>query len=145
MIWYDNLNSFNTASYYVQQLFSLNKGTNVLSLTMNNKPVTGAAGQNGLFASAVWDKNQQEIIVKVVNTSDKSQPINLSFEGLKKKSKLANGKLITFESSDLLSENSIENPTLLQPVESNYKTEGTSINNTINAHAFQVYKLKLMK
>lgn len=145
MIWYDNLNSFNTASYYVQQLFSLNKGTNVLSLTMNNKPVTGAAGQNGLFASAVWDKNQQEIIVKVVNTSDKSQPINLSFEGLKKKSKLANGKLITFESSDLLSENSIENPTLLQPVESNYKTEGTSINNTINAHAFQVYKLKLME
>lgn len=145
MIWYDNLNSFNTASYYVQQLFSLNKGTNVLSLTMNNKPVTGAAGQNGLFASAVWDRNQQEIIVKVVNTSDKSQPINLSFEGLKKKSKLANGKLITFESSDLLSENSIENPTLLQPVESNYKTEGTSINNTINAHAFQVYKLKLMK
>ena len=53
MIWFDNLNSVRTVSYYVQQLFATHKGTNVLSLTMNKKPVTGAEGQNGLFASAV--------------------------------------------------------------------------------------------
>lgn len=56
MIWFDNLNSVRTVSYYVQQLFATHKGTNVLSLTMNKKPVTGAEGQNGLFASAVCDK-----------------------------------------------------------------------------------------
>lgn len=56
MIWFDNLNSVCTVSYYVQQLFATHKGTNVLSLTMNKKPVTGAEGQNGLFASAVCDK-----------------------------------------------------------------------------------------
>lgn len=71
MIWFDNLNSVCTVSYYVQQLFATHKGTNVLSLTMNKKPVTGAEGQNGLFASAVCDKNKNEIIVKVVNTSGK--------------------------------------------------------------------------
>ena len=58
MIWFDNLNSVCTVSYYVQQLFATHKGTNVLSLTMNKKPVTGAEGQNGLFASAVCDKNK---------------------------------------------------------------------------------------
>ena len=58
MIWFDNLNSVRTVSYYVQQLFATHKGTNVLSLTMNKKPVTGAEGQNGLFASAVCDKNK---------------------------------------------------------------------------------------
>ena len=62
MIWFDNLNSVCTVSDYVQQLFATHKGTNVLSLTMNKKPVTGAEGQNGLFASAVCDKNKNEII-----------------------------------------------------------------------------------
>ena len=52
MIWFDNLNSVRTTSYYVQQLYAQNKGTNVLPLTMNKKNVTGAEGQNGLFASA---------------------------------------------------------------------------------------------
>ncbi len=42
MIWYDNNNSVRTASYYVQQLFSENKGTNVVPLTMDKKNVTGA-------------------------------------------------------------------------------------------------------
>lgn len=59
MIWFDNLNSVRTTSYYVQQLFAQNKGTNVLPLTMNKKNVTGAEGQNGLFASAVYDKDNE--------------------------------------------------------------------------------------
>ena len=84
MIWFDNLNSVRTVSYYVQQLYAQNKGTNVLPLTMNKKPVTGAEGQNGLFASAVYDKDKNELIVKVANTSDKTQPVSLTFEGLKK-------------------------------------------------------------
>ncbi len=145
MIWYDNLNTFNTASYYVQQLFSLNKGTNVLPLTMNKKAVTGADDQNGLFASAVWDKEQNEVIVKVVNTSDKSQNLNLNFKGIKRKEKLAKGKLITFSSPDPLAENTINNPTLLQPIESNFEIEGTNISNEINAQTFHVYKFKLIE
>lgn len=83
MIWFDNLNSVRTTSYYVQQLFAHNKGTNVLPLTMNKKNVTGAEGQNGLFASAVYDKDKNELIVKVANTSATAQPISLNFEGLK--------------------------------------------------------------
>lgn len=83
MIWFDNLNSVRTTSYYVQQLFAHNKGTNVLPLTMNKKNVTGAEGQNGLFASAVYDKDKNELIVKVANTSATVQPISLNFEGLK--------------------------------------------------------------
>ncbi len=88
MIWFDNLSSVRTASYYVQQLYASYKGTNVLPLTMGKKPVTGADGQNGLFASAVFDKNKNEIFVKVVNTSDKVQPLTLEIDGLGKKETL---------------------------------------------------------
>ena len=65
MIWFDNLHAVRTSSYYVQQLFSRNKGNQVLPLTMNQKPVAGNDDQYGLFASAVWDNDTREIIVKV--------------------------------------------------------------------------------
>jgi hypothetical protein len=35
---------------------------------MDKKPVAGQAGQDGLFASSVFDKNTGEVIIKVVNT-----------------------------------------------------------------------------
>ena len=38
LIWFDNLNSMTTPSYYVQKLFSTNKGTNVIAITENDKP-----------------------------------------------------------------------------------------------------------
>lgn len=100
MIWFDNLNSVRTVSYYVQQLYAQNKGTNVLPLTMNKETVTGAEGQNGLFASAVYDKDKNELIVKVANTSDKTQPVSLTFEGLKKQDVLSEGRCITLSSLD---------------------------------------------
>ena len=53
MIWFDNLHAVRTSSYYVQQLFSRNKGSQVLPLTMNQKPVAGNDDQDSLFASAV--------------------------------------------------------------------------------------------
>lgn len=143
MIWFDNISSFNTASYYVQQLFSLNKGSNVLQLTMDGKPVTGASNQNGLFASSVWDKDNNEIIVKVVNTSEKAEQLKLNFTGLKKNEKLTNGKLISFNSPDPLAENSIANPSLLKPAENNCDVKGNYLEGTIEGHTFHVYKLKL--
>ncbi|MBQ8607494.1 MAG: carbohydrate binding domain-containing protein, partial [Bacteroidaceae bacterium] len=77
MIWFDNLRSVRTCSYYVQQLYAHNKGTHVLPLTMNKQTVCGGEGQDGLFASAVWDKESGSYIVKVINTSDKVQPVTL--------------------------------------------------------------------
>ena len=41
LIWFDNLTSVRSANYYVQQLYGLNKGTHVLSLTENGKTVKG--------------------------------------------------------------------------------------------------------
>ena len=115
MIWFDNLNSVCTVSYYVQQLFATHKGTNVLSLTMNKKPVTGAEGQNGLFASAVCDKNKNEIIVKVVNTSGKKQSLSLIFNGLKKKEVLSGARCIKLSSTGMDKDNTIENPLAIIP------------------------------
>lgn len=102
MIWFDNMNMSKTSVYNVQQLFSVNKGTNVLSLTMDGKPVAGLEGQDGLFASAVLDKNKNEYIVKVVNTSDSPREINLNVTGLKKKESVATIVTSTLSATDAI-------------------------------------------
>lgn len=142
MIWFDNLNSVCTVSYYVQQLFATHKGTNVLSLTMNKKPVTGAEGQNGLFASAVCDKNENEIIVKVVNTSGKKQSLSLIFNGLKKKEVLSGARCIKLSSTGMDKDNTIENPLAIIPQETSLDVNGHTLNVDLEPVTFAVYILK---
>lgn len=142
MIWFDNLNSVRTVSYYVQQLFATHKGTNVLSLTMNKKPVTGAEGQNGLFASAVCDKNKNEIIVKVVNTSGKKQSLSLIFNGLKKKEVLSGARCIKLSSTGMDKDNTIENPLAIIPQETSLDVNGHTLNVDLEPATFAVYILK---
>ncbi len=140
MIWFDNLNSVLTCSYYVQQLYGHNRGTNVVPLTMDKKAVSGQEGQNGLFASAVWDSNDNCYIVKVVNTSATAQPVSINFAGLKKNQKLANGECILLTSDNPDLENTIENPFAITPQESKVNIEGNVLNVDIAPNTFAIYK-----
>lgn len=142
LIWFDNLRSVRSCSWYVQSLYGHNKGTNVVPLTMNKQAVSGQEGQNGLFASAVWDEPTQTYIVKIANTSDKAQAINLEFKGLKKSEKLGEGKLITLHSDNLDAENTLDNPNAIVPKESAVNIEGNTLNTEIGAMTFAVYKFK---
>ena len=145
MIWFDNLRSVRTCSYYVQQLYALNKGTNVVPLNMDGKPVAGVEGQDGLFASAVWDAESGCYIVKVINTSDKAQPVELSFAGLGKKESLADGTITTFHSDDPDLDNTVDNPTAIIPVESKITIEGNTLKTEVGAKSFAMYKFKKIK
>ena len=44
LIWFDNLHSVGTPSYYVQQLFGQHKGTTVLPVTIAGLPTSGIDG-----------------------------------------------------------------------------------------------------
>ena len=81
LIWFDNLHSFGTDNYYVQKLYSNNKGTQVLPMLQGNKPLTG---QDGLYASAAFDQKSNEIILKLVNTTSKAQTTSIVLDGAKK-------------------------------------------------------------
>ena len=145
MIWFDNLRSVRTCSYYVQQLYALNKGTNVVPLNMDGKPVAGVEGQDGLFASAVWDAESGCYIVKVINTSNKPQPVELSFAGLGKKESLADGTITTFHSDNPDLDNTVDNPTAIIPMESKITIEGNTLKTEVGAKSFAMYKFKKIK
>ena len=141
MIWFDNLNSVRSCSFYVQQLYGHNKGTNVVPLTMNKKPVSGQEGQNGLFASAVWDSNDNCYIVKVVNTSDVAQPVSITFAGLKKNQQLGNGQSILFHAENIDAENTLENPFAIVPQEGTVAINNNQLNVDLGPKTFAIYKL----
>jgi alpha-L-arabinofuranosidase len=140
MIWFDNMSCVRTASYYVQQLYARHKGTHTLPLTMNKRNVTGAEGQNGLFASAVRDKNTQEYIVKVINTSAETQPLALHFDGLKKNDVLSNGKCIKLKAGNPEQDNTIEAPYTVTPTESPISAEGHTFKTDLEPQTFAIYK-----
>ena len=142
LIWFDNLSVVRTASYYVQQLYSTYKGTNVLSLTMNGQPVTGAAGQDGLFASSVINSKTNEVYVKVANTSSQSQYVSVKLEGLKKGQQFSSAKAVVLMSEDLEAENSIDHPNRIQPFEIPLQIVGNVVGGSLPANAFAVVVIK---
>ena len=142
-IWFDNLRSFKSVSYYVQQLFATNKGTHVLPLTMNGKPVAGQAGQDGLFASSVFDKQTGEVIVKVVNTSDTPQPLSIQLNGMKGTHV---AEIITLSHDGMDDENTLDNPEKIIPVAGTCQVDAgkkaSLLLDDIPAKTFRIYKIK---
>jgi alpha-N-arabinofuranosidase len=64
LIWFDNLRSFGTPSYYVQKVFGNQAGTRVLPVSIDGDT---AAAKDGLYTGAALDERANEFVVKVVN------------------------------------------------------------------------------
>lgn len=134
LIWFNNLRSVRSVNWYVQMLYGTNKGTNMLSLTENGKAVKG---EGGLYASAVYDKNTKQYIVKVVNNNDQALDVALDFKGVKA---LPAGTVTTLHADDPKATNSLDNPRNVVPQESKVETSGSSVTVSVPAKTFAVYK-----
>lgn len=145
LIWFDNTRSVPTSSYYVQQLYAMNKGSRVLPTTLDGKPATGAEGQNGLYASAVVDDASGDYIVKVANTSDAEQPLKIRFDGMKKRASLAPGRVIMLHSDDPAADNVEGLTERVRPVETALPAEGHSVEVSVPAKTFAVYIIPFKK
>ncbi|MFC0515587.1 alpha-L-arabinofuranosidase C-terminal domain-containing protein [Mucilaginibacter angelicae] len=137
LIWFDNLKSYATPNYYVQQLFSLNKGTDVVPLTLNNEAV---AGQNDSYATASLDKNTNELVIKFVNTSTSAQNVSFKITGSKGYQKQATVTTLKADSKD--AENSLAAPTAVSPVESTVDISGNTLKLAIEPYSFKIVRLK---
>jgi alpha-L-arabinofuranosidase len=136
LIWFDNIQSYATPNYYVQKLYSNNKGTHVLNVTNGKENVTG---QNDLYASAVWDKNSKEVILKIVNNSSTEKSTQLNLAGSKKYS--GDAKVISLTASAAGETNSFEKPENIKPVESSAKISGKNVNLSLKPYSLTVVKL----
>ena len=141
-IWYDNTRMFKTVSYYIQQMYATNKGTNVLQLTMQKRPVANLDGQNGLFASAVVDNDRKEVIVKIVNTSQTAQPVTVNLQGLKGE---RTATTLTLAHNGMDDENTLCQPELIAPVAGTLQCQAgkqqTTLADELPAMSFRLYRI----
>ena len=143
LIWFDNLRSMRSCSYYVQQLYTTYKGTNVLELKAEDgRNVTGADGQNGLFASSVLDAGNGRIYVKIANVSDSVQPVRIDFDGLRRKEVMKGVGIVTYHSDDPDADNTLDEPEKIVPKTAALDFEGRSLPTEIGPKTFAVYVLE---
>ncbi len=136
MIWFDNLNSYGSPSYYVQKLYALNKGTKVLPVTM---PAGAKNGTDNLFASAVADEKAGDVVVKLVNYSSSPRPVSINLAGAKNLGKT--GRAQVMASDDLKTQNSLQEPKKLSPQESTFAVKGATLTYTLAPNSFTVLRV----
>jgi alpha-N-arabinofuranosidase len=131
-IWFDNLRSYGTPNYYVQQLFASNVGSRVV-------PITPQA-EDGLYTSASIDERRHELIVKVINnlSAVRSAEIRLNAKELS-----GSVKTITLQSADLGTENSFEHPKAVSPEASTAEVRDGTISTQLPPYSATVFRVPL--
>ncbi len=138
LIWVNNLQSYGTPNYYVQKLYSTNKGTNVVPAFIDGKAVTG---QDSLYVSAVIDKNTGDVIIKVVNASVNTINKTIAITGAKKLSTTCT--VTVLKSNSLQDVNSFTAPQMVSPVKATVPVKGGKLNAVLPANSFSVYRVAI--
>lgn len=137
MIWVDNLQCYGSPDYYVQKLFSVNKGTAVVPITLNEQAATG---QKGLYASAVLDQKSKTLIIKVINSSDQAQQ---SVFDIKDSKLQATADLEEMADMELKRVNSFATPIAVSPKKSSLKIKGQKLSLNLKPYSFNVIRIAL--
>jgi len=108
LIWVDSLNVTRTPNYFVQQMFSCNRGDEVLPLE-----ISGVENTNSIYASAVKDEVAGEIILKLVNAG--AQPCRLKIQVADGKKKSGDAVFAVLAAAELSAENPAGKPLKVVP------------------------------
>lgn len=139
LIWFNNLEVLKTANYYVQKMYSENRGNEVLEMTLDGKAVTG---QEGLYATAARDSKTGETIIKIVNASDACKNVRIGIDGLKKRQGITSCRRIYMQSDDLNVMNTFGNETVT-PQEEQVEASGKALDLSLEPYSFSIYRLTL--
>ncbi len=137
LIWFDNLRSMKTPNYYVQQIYSRYKGTDVLTTVSDKKPLTG---QKGIYSSAVKDSKTGSIIIKIVNKQPYSQTVKFSLSDFKQQ--VSPVLLVRMQSDNLMAVNTLDKPDNLVPEEIEMELVGNTFEFTMLSQSFNVIEIK---
>ena len=137
LIWFDNLNVYGSANYYVQQLFSLNPGTHILTLKVEGVPNLDGK-KKALNVSSALNKKTSEVIIKAVNVMNEVIEAAIDLQGANKVGPKTTA--IILSSEKLTDENSLTEPKKIFP-----KITIERINEAQFSYAFQPYSLTVLR
>jgi alpha-L-arabinofuranosidase len=106
-------------------------------ITLNNEVV---AGQDSLYASACIDTLSRELIIKIVNASNKEQVNMVALEGLKKKA--TEGEMVVLK-ANLTDANSFADPVHVAPVTAAIPVSGNKVRLVAAPYSVDVIRIKM--
>ncbi|HXD01625.1 MAG TPA: alpha-L-arabinofuranosidase C-terminal domain-containing protein, partial [Verrucomicrobiae bacterium] len=136
--WYPDLIYFNgtqvygTPSYYVQQMFSLNRGNVVL-------PTAVAVSGNPLYVSSSLAQSSGQIIVKAVNVNNSAMSATFNVNGV---ASVASSATVIQLSGNSGATNSFALPTHVFPVTNSINNAGTNFTVSLPANSLSIFKLQ---
>jgi alpha-N-arabinofuranosidase len=164
LIGYDALTSFGSPSYYVQKMFSNNRGDVVLPAKLDPVPMLtaeeipqapvpqgtpprgGGRGPavppgpfDGVYVSATRDTGNGDVILKLVNIQATPQPLNVNLQGAQMIRRDASGEMLTGELGGI---NTVADPMKVVPRPVAIKDAGTSFAYSLPALSVSVIRLK---
>jgi alpha-N-arabinofuranosidase len=168
LIGYDALTSFGSPSYYVQKMFSTNRGDVVLPATLDPVPQltaeqipiapppppragapppnpnpTAARGPQGTFdgvyVSATRENASGDVILKLVNVQSTAQPVRIDLRGVTTIKADAAGEVITGADTDI---NTVAEPKKVVSKPVVVKNAGTTFGYELPARSLTVLRLK---
>ena len=137
LIWFDNTRSYATPNYYVQQLFAVNKGTAVVDLFDRGAPLTG---QDSCWGTACLDEPAGELILKLVNLSDKAKQKTIVVAGGRPGRSVA---VTTLAGASPGGMNSLEHPDVVAPVMRERKVAGKEVKVELPGYSCVVVRVKV--
>jgi alpha-N-arabinofuranosidase len=160
LIGYDALGSFGSPAYFVQKMFSNNRGDVVLATRLDPLPKLnaeqipqapvppggrggGSAGPAGpfdaVYATASRENSTGNIILKLVNVQAVPQPLKIDLQGAEMVAKEAKGEVLAAEPAAI---NSVAEPVRVAPRPVTIANAGLSFTHELPAHSVTVLRLK---
>jgi len=135
LIWCDDLSVYGTPSYYVQKLFSRNRGDVVLPVEGATQEINSPGAK--LFLSAARDDRKAEIILKVVNPGPAPVAIAVEFTGAARIGRTGEATVLSGSPAD---ENSLQEPRRVAPARERIET-GQKMNYQLKPHSMTVLRV----
>ncbi|MES2775645.1 MAG: alpha-L-arabinofuranosidase C-terminal domain-containing protein [Bacteroidota bacterium] len=154
LIGYNALTSYGSPAYYVQTLFSQNLGNKIVPVTAENVPMqdrpmsrrdstenTKPKPVPTLFYAATKDAKTGITYLKLINTTSKSQQVQIDLQGIK--SVADNATLIVLKGNKPEDTNSITEPEKIVPASSAINGVKKSFEQTLPPYSVSIIQLQI--
>ncbi|XP_020254046.1 alpha-L-arabinofuranosidase 1-like isoform X1 [Asparagus officinalis] len=140
-IVFNSWQQYGTPSYWMQHFFKESSGATLLLATIqanSSVPVVASA----IICQSSEDNNEY-LQIKVVNFG--SEPVNLMFSisGLQNTVSSSGSKMTILTSSNVMDENSFQEPNKVVPIQSTLQNAGSLMNVVLSPHSFTSFDLSL--
>lgn len=132
LIGYNALDSYGSASYYAQVMFSNHIGDQVLNSSL-------ATTNARLFYSVTYSKQKGTVFLKLVNATSSPENISIHLQGTAQIGKT--GKLISLTAHSTDETNTINAPTRLKPVESTLHGIAPNFKHSLRPYSIEVLEV----